>query len=339
MYANAKEATVVQKNDSRSIGLFAGVTLCAFVCLLLLLGAELVCRLLLYRSSPPGMIFDARLLYRYAPHATANGIVLNNIGCIGPDLTNNKPPGERRVFLLGGSTSFSARYVQVVSDTLNAQGTDKFVVISCGRPRYTSYINRVYFETHLLSLHPDIVALYMGINDNIYNSFPWVTELPDVGYFNYKERGLVSLRFVKYHLIDKKIRARPNFSQDALRSVSIFEANVSAILDTARAHGIRAVLSTFAISYPTAESTLMASLHNEEPKMLHFWGSLDSTALGVEAHNVVSRNLGRRYDVPLAEVAGSIPRDSVHFNDMCHLTNRGNDILGTTIAAAILRTQ
>ena len=92
---------------------------------------------------------------------------------------------------------------------------------------------------------------------------------------------------------------------------------------------------TVAVALPSEDRALEELVRVEEARMEHFWGRVDSTLLGVGAHNQVLGEVAREQDLPLAEVAESIPRDGEHFLDMCHLTAAANQILGSTIADAI----
>jgi hypothetical protein len=308
--------------------------------LLSILVLEIVSRVLAARQTPPGMRFEESILYSYAPHTRIEGMVLNDVGCIGDDaLLPKAGPGdvETRVLLLGGSTSFSARYVSSVKESLEAMHPGgRFRVMSCGRPRYTSWVNRVNLERNAALWAPDVVVYYEGINDNIYNSFPWLEGEPAVGYFNaWSRRSSVFLDLVRYHVVDKGLRSVPDFENRALRSPSIYEENLRGIVELARRRHAVAVLSTFAVALPTSDATLLSRIDAEESLMRHFWGNIPSTLAGVRAHNRVTESLANRLGLPLARVADAIPRDVEHFGDICHLTAAGNEILGRIVAGAV----
>lgn len=315
-------------------------TLAVSTLLALLLG-EAASRFLVAKKTPAGMRFDDEILYTYAPGTELGGIVLNDVGCVGDDaLTKSaEAGGETRVLLLGGSTSFSARYVASVKENLRRENPGRPLrVMSCGLPRYTSFVNRANFERRASVWAPDVVVWYEGINDNIYNSFPWLTGLPTVGYFDWRTpRSSVFFGLLKYHLVDKAIRSVPDFAPERIRSRSILEENLIGILGTARSRHAKVVLATFAIALPTDDEKLLARVRSDEKVMRHFWGNIGSTVAGVRAHNEVVESLAERLGLPLARVAEAIPRDSAHFADICHLTDAGNDRLGAGIAEAVGR--
>ncbi|HSB63271.1 MAG TPA: hypothetical protein VLJ18_03850 [Thermoanaerobaculia bacterium] len=308
--------------------------------LLSFLALEAASRILVARRTPPGMRFEGPILYTYAPRTRIQGMVLNDVGCVGDDAVADRTVdagAETRVLLLGGSTSFSARYVLSVKAALQAKHPARFFrVMSCGRPRYTSWVNRVNFERNAAIWSPDVVVYYEGINDNIYNSFPWLDGAPTVGYFDAKSLGSsVFLDLLRYHVIDKALRSVPDFESRPLRSPAIFEENLRGIVAIARRRNASAVLATFAIALPTSDGRLLARIRAEEAVMRHFWGNPSSTAAGVRAHDQVVERLATQLNLPLARVAEAVPHDSAHFGDICHLTDAGNEVLGRVIASAV----
>ena len=294
--------------------------------------------LLAFRTSP-AMHFHPEVVYRYAPHSEVNGIALNDIGCIGDDVLSAKKTDELRVLLLGGSTSFSPQYVNSLRHNLSKElPKRKISVMSCGRPRYTSSINYENLRRNLISTTPDAVVLYMGINDNIYNSFPWSEEIPEVGFFNWRAKNqLVSLKLIKYHLFDKPFRSISDFKGPPFRSEAIFRRNIQAIVAFLEQAEVQPVLSTFAMGYPTEDAVLREKIMLNEPKMKHFWGSLSSTVSGVMAHNKIIREVSKSERLPLAEIAKSIPATSDYFVDLCHLTGTGADLQGEVISRSVLK--
>ncbi|MBU1864181.1 MAG: hypothetical protein KKH94_11000 [Candidatus Omnitrophica bacterium] len=310
--------------------------LLVFVILFIII--EVCSRYILYKHTPPDLIFDKDLIYRCKPYGSSWGQTLNDIGCIGPDVRESKLPNEIRIFLLGGSTSFSKDAVDAMTDGLSdAYSHDTFKVVSCSKPRYTSYTNLVNLQQNLLQYAPDIIVCYMAINDCIYNSFPWVGQLPDIGFWNYKALNeSIFFSLLKYHIIDKRLRIKPHWSGEVLRSTSFFNDNLRGIINTALANDITVVLSTFALSYPTDDSVLLKTIRSEENRMQHFWGTIDSTVYGVEKHNEIIIDCAAEYGIPLVQMHNNtIPADSRYFIDMCHFTKEGHKQFATRMSHAI----
>ena len=297
--------------------------------------SEAAFRWVVAKRTPSGMIFEESLVYDLQPESTVYGVELNDAGVIGDDLANL---GDKDlvVFLFGGSTSFSPAYVRTVKRSLEGLTGSDVGVVSFGRPRYTSHSNRILAEQWIPRYRPDYVVLYLGINDNIYNTFPWLEGRPEVGYFDWKRFWPpMILRLGEYHLIQKRWYSKPDFGEEEIRSSGIFEKNLRKIVAVAKREGAEVVLSEFAFAYPSDDEQLREKLANDEEVMSHFWGHQASAFRGMEAHNLVSRRLVDELGTLFAPVGSVIPKDTIHFFDICHLKPRGNQILGQTVATTI----
>ena len=290
-----------------------------------------------YSNTPAALVFDDDLIFTARPNSRLWNEDINDIGGIGADVAAEKRSNERRVFLLGGSTSFSSEYVEAVDRAVSAlnPGIDVSVV-SCGRPRYTSFNNLVNLRQNLLRYEPDVVVCYLGINDAIYNAFPFMGKLPDVGYFDYRSTSSsLFVTLVKYHFIDKRFGITPNFEAGELRSERFLEEHLREIIALGEEHGFRTVLSTFAISHPTTDAKLAQRITSEEALMRHVWGNTRSVRYAVERHNEVIEALAAEFELPLANVRDALPRNGEFFTDMCHMTGAGKQRLGETVGEAI----
>jgi len=79
--------------------------------LLSLSAAEVAARVMVLVRTPEGMVFDPEIIYSYRPHTKVGSMVLNDVGCVGDDLESSSAAAFR-VLLLGGSTSFSSKYLR-----------------------------------------------------------------------------------------------------------------------------------------------------------------------------------------------------------------------------------
>jgi hypothetical protein len=317
--------------------LLKNILLLTFVVLILFVIAETYSRYYIYKRTPSDYLFDEKIIYTVKPYGKIFNAPVNDIGCIGPDITQLKRHNEKRIILLGGSTSFSTDYVDKVSRDVSSHNPEYDIkVVSCGKPRYTSYINLVNLKHYLLKYSPDVIVLYLGINDSIYNNFHWVDELPDIGYFNWRSfKGSMFFQLLKYHIIDVLIRSNPDFMNGPLRSVPIFKANISSIIEIAHANNVKVILSTFAVSYPTEDEILRKKIESKKWKIQRFWGTINSTIYAVKKHNEVMEVLARQYKLPVARIDTLLPANSKYFRDICHMTKEGKSIMGSTIANAI----
>lgn len=306
----------------------------------LLLLTEVACRTTLWLRTPEAMVFDPEIIYRLQPNSTAHGITYNSEGCIGDDF-NTDDPSKIEVLLLGGSTSFSISYVTQLKDQLVAKlavPSDSIKVMSCGRPRYTSYVNKVILERFLSRFKPEVVALYLGINDNIYNTFQWLDKVPSVGFFDFKStNNLVAWEMFKYYVLQKNLLSRPHFVNTELPSAKIFSGNLDEILLMTKSHGVRLATTTFGIALPTDDAALRSKIYDEEPLMRHFWGDVESTVFGVRKHNEILQHWASRNGVPCSLFSETVERSSSSFLDICHMTDFGYRQLANSLSDAIVQ--
>jgi len=109
------------------------------------------------------LLHDDELGYKLNP--ARNGI--NAYGLRNPEVEPTKPPGTRRIIVLGDSISWKPdSFVAMLRDRL-ARGSDGSIeVISAAVPGYTTYQERLLLERDLLPLKPDLVVLQYCVNDN-----------------------------------------------------------------------------------------------------------------------------------------------------------------------------
>jgi lysophospholipase L1-like esterase len=105
------------------------------------------------------LIADPELGYRYNPAHPG----VNSLGIQGPEPARPKPPGRKRLIVLGDSV---AAPLDGFVALLAARLGDPWEVINAAIPGYTTYQERRLLERDLLSLRPDLVVLQYCLNDN-----------------------------------------------------------------------------------------------------------------------------------------------------------------------------
>ena len=303
-----------------------------------LIAVEITARCILYFRTPSGMYFDPDIIYTYKPGTQIRDMTVNSIGCIGDEMSLEKAGNEKRVLLLGGSTSFSRVYVETVKEVLvAAYPKNEIQVVSCGKPRYTSAVNLANLQKNLIQYQPDVIVLYLGINDNLYNTFYWVEGIPEVGFFDWKTtEESIFLKLLNYHILKKKFYATPHFGPEHLRSGPIFRENIVGMIELARKQDINVLLSTFAISHPSPSVEWLNWLRSIEEVHFHFWGSIESTILGVHKHNDILRALARDYKLPIVSIDEELSGKYKNFIDLCHFHDEGNKVFGTLIGEGVI---
>jgi lysophospholipase L1-like esterase len=278
--------------------------------------------------------FDSDGLFRYRPNTKVGKdakLVTNNHGFFGVPLTAEKGDAYR-VFILGSSAVTSPELASGVADALQKNMPDRNVEVNtAGIPRYTSYHNALLFERHILPLEPDCIVLYLGLNDNVYNTFPHLDDKPYDGFYNAKDfTRSVALDMFWYHAITKRFRVQRSFTET--RSAPILEKNLRAIIESAHERGVQVAFIQMATGWPTDDEDLAAIIRANEGPMSHFWGDLDSALLGLQAHRKVIAELASEYNLAIADPIPLLPKDTTTFKDLCHLTPQGIAQLAPFIA-------
>jgi len=140
-----------------------------------------------YFKFPP-----TKVLSKYGMFQEPTPIRINSLGFRGADFTGNKPSGGFRVICLGGSSTFGffnrdnftypAILHQLFSESIN---NNKVEVINAGIPEAQSDNVLAMFKDEVLSFNPDVITLYLGVNDAVFQL--------DTNFFQ------TILRWVHYH--------------------------------------------------------------------------------------------------------------------------------------------
>ena len=119
-----------------------------------------------------GLVLDPILLYRTAPNLRARGITTNAQGFRGSrETTRKKPPGTRRIVLIGGSAAFGwsasddAHAPGALLEAELARRSRPVEVIQAGCPAYTATQEALYLSHELIEYEPDLVISLTGYND------------------------------------------------------------------------------------------------------------------------------------------------------------------------------
>lgn len=172
----------------------------------------------------PIFIADPILFWRLKPNANAeldpNSPATHRINSEGfrdSDFAKNKSPGEFRVITMGDSCTFGdgvadwETFANVLEKNLALAMPDKKVtIINAGVPGYTSYQVLTYLQEDLLQLKPDVVTVYVGLNDNVpaTNSVPDANRRPKGTFLYSTFRAARTFRFVQAleYLVAKHVR-------------------------------------------------------------------------------------------------------------------------------------
>ena len=300
-----------------------------------------------YRQRP-----HARLRYNNGAVATANGS-----GYRGPDVALAKPPGVRRIVLLGGSTthgwgvSDDSTIDAYMRRQLAASSRGRFEVINAALDGYDSrqLLERLQFD--VLRLDPDVVIVNAGVNDvrnarfqDIVDGDPrtliWYAEMERM---RRQEAHGASLWTVAKHY--SYLLRLPSFVRQARKSASL-PTGAPVFMDAAnyfeqnlRRIGRIAADSGFALILSTEPSSLRTRYAPDAPPEKTYW--LDDAASTAVYRDTL--------DARLRKVAGDLARDGLRvrylrqdlppdqFLDDAHLTANGNAALAQVFTEAALR--
>jgi len=106
---------------------------------------------------------------------------INSYGFRGSEILKEKPDDTFRIFIVGGSTTFSIRalsdqttipgYLQENLD--NFQINKKIEVVNAGIPNIASTDELQLVQTKIIQFNPDVIILYDGTND-VQRKYPWI---------------------------------------------------------------------------------------------------------------------------------------------------------------------
>lgn len=109
------------------------------------------------------LVQDPILGFRLSP--SLDGV--NSLSIRNPEVEVPKPAGRVRVLVLGDSVAFPRDgMVETIRTVFDGSAGETVEVINAAVPGYTTYQERLLFETRLQPTEPDIVVLQYCLNDN-----------------------------------------------------------------------------------------------------------------------------------------------------------------------------
>ena len=294
---------------------------------------------------------------RDIPHPEAMAIQVNSKGYRGREFAAKKPPGVKRIVVLGGSSTFGYRLKGAGSDwphrleaRLRAAGLTEVECINAGVPDHTTFdsLGKLYSEIHLYD--PDILVLYQGYNDLTYFHrltreqplstlyLPYVDRRdPRYNYTGPVDRVLCcSQLYMKFRTrhVSRRLRRseerRPavarfaDFTPEALRQ---FRLNLRLICDLGHNIGAKVLLVTQARMIPPELS--------KEPPREHWEGvrlAREACVRAYEACDKVLRSVASEKGAAFLNASEVISDRKPYFIDVVHLSPEGADKLAGMVA-------
>jgi lysophospholipase L1-like esterase len=292
---------------------------------------------------------DADGIPRNMPGARFEKWKINSLGFRGDEVAQNKPPRGRRIVCLGQSETFGlfesaggewpARLGRLLlSKQLDIEVINASVVGISGDKR------QAYFEKYVMSLHPDVVVLYINIFDGTTpENSPAVQDVsPD------EETSLQSRLFPKLKPrlramlpekvanaartwnVDRRVRmlerdvlhGHPPRDALPLENVVSFERYVRRMVQFLREKGVVPILAT----YPTLVNETNAERYHYYIANHRIWypqfseqGMFDIS----RKLNGIVRRVASDLAVPLVDADSSMPKTIEYFGDHVHYSDKG----------------
>jgi hypothetical protein len=298
-----------------------------------------------------------------------------------PDFHARTPDGEFRILALGGSAfvtrDFQPQFERLLNEApLFKQHGLRARVISAGVPAHMSWDSWWKFQLWYSSYDFDTVIVYHGINDVRANCYPVEVFREDYSQFPYyrqyatvfawmERHPLLSRSFAATLFAKLVVRAQIRFSSVSkqqgpyndprndhwlvegadIKTEPVFERNLDAILELARARQQPVLLLTYAFHLPPDYTT--AGFREKridygfapESVPVEVWGLPENVERAIEAHNSAIRRLSARHpDVLFFDMERHIPKSGDYFIDICHWTDRGREHFADGVLQALQET-
>ncbi len=304
------------------------------------------------------------------PKPNDTALTINRWGFRGEDIEVQKPPGRFRVFVLGGSTVYCSRvgfedtHCRILEKKLRQQYPRVSIEVqNAGMHWHTSQHSLIKFQTKIQDFDPDLIVVFHAIND-LARSFcpPHYARTPfqaDYGHYdgpiarmvgghraddpiiNSLALSTVQNFFGRYCYSDfrQENRPVPTRSVDVWKSQEPFRRNMTNLARSVLAQDIRLVMASQASLYDSEMGALERSqltMSDTICRDVDFRPDIDSLAKGMDTFNAVSRDVAMQFGVPFVDLAATVPKTLDYFLDDVHYTKLGNQLVGETLAQAII---
>ena len=294
---------------------------------------------------------------------------LNNVGFRGDDLELQKNSNEFRIFLVGGSTteclfiddkkSIESQLQEKLS--IHQERGIEVKVFNAGKSGDISTDHLAIISHRINHLEPDLVVLYLGINDlrrtlSNYNyiQFPERKKNKDtvkdflVAYSQLmrryvivkndaflNENQIVIQHESNYSELIKKASSLPIIDSIPEFSTRFFENNLKSIVGICEHNDIQLILVTQATTWNTKASKILKNYHwmtATENQMRFNEISLEK---GMNRINDEIRKLAKEKRLPILDLERIIPKSEDYFYDDCHFNNNGVAYYGHLLSEII----
>lgn len=289
--------------------------------------------------------------YCGTPGAVVSDVAFNAVGFTGADHTRPKPPGTRRVLLIGGSTLFNRHFAERLSNRLSRSAVAPIEVTGGAIQGHTTAQNVRTLEHHFLGRGFDVALILEGINDLPANHVAPERFRDDYGHVDpFTIQPALAGRSMIAHFAWSaywRVAIKPEtvVCGSSLRSVPCFGKNLERMVDDVRGDGGRPLLATMPWYIP-ADYTRQryaggvldySNPDGYDPHPVEHFGPRDFVAQGMNWLNETTREVARRRETDLLDLTRIVPQKGELFGDVVHLNEKGTLVMLEEVAGAIER--
>ncbi|MCD4655836.1 hypothetical protein K8T06_18095 [bacterium] len=291
---------------------------------------------------------DPYLPYRPNPEYKSGLLFHNSRGFRSDELMIPKPDNVFRIAVLGGSTVYTIKvnnnamtFPNQLEKILNSkQGKKKIEVLNAGVGGYTSWECLINFEFNVMDYEPDLLVLYLGVNDvhariiesRLYlgnnSGYRARWRLPEESFWDLsvfariiRRNSGISPQIGLRHIATVPRSARlgllvNSVKPDERNKVHLnllktnppiyFERNIRSIVAIAQANNISVMLSTWAYS----------------PHM-KCYATIPYYQWGFSQHNQILQNIAADSDLPIFDFSSVMLTESGYWADGRHVNEKG----------------
>jgi len=285
----------------------------------------------------------------------------NNLGYRGDSLATPKPPGEVRVFVVGGSTTECVflddreALTRRLQDRLRATGLD-VRVYGAGKSGDRSWDHLAMVGQRIAHLQPDAIVVFAGINDLFAGAngrdylmrdtarSPSLKALLAQAATEFQLPRLVmratrpydpsqiDLRS-EYRRLAAAARARPLSDHPPRENVRPYEENLRSLAAVARAQGARTVFMTQATTWNSRDPRPSEWHWMTGTRVRYREADLDA-AMG--RYNEAMKRAAAATEAAVFDLAASLPGSADFFYDDVHFNVAGADTAAAMLARFML---
>jgi hypothetical protein len=156
----------------------------------------------------------------------------------------------------------------------------------------------------------------------------------------YSINNSITHSFPNYQFVFPK---KPYLNAAQFASLSAFERNVNAMVDTSLRNGAKPILLTFAYHLSanySRQGFLQQALDYRNPdhydsRDVYNWGPPDYVRAGLQQENAVLRNIAAQRNVALIDIDAAMSGRGEWFGDVCHFNNEGVAVFSAQVASAL----